>query len=85
MAGRRLGAYFTANDDLFKKIHSHDRAQGQGHPYDVYANVSAISAINEDREKLIRDWHILWGAERKGLYAYLIESGDFDELFHGHR
>ncbi|MEK7545103.1 MAG: aminotransferase class I/II-fold pyridoxal phosphate-dependent enzyme [Patescibacteria group bacterium] len=77
----RIGMYFSANEEIFKEIQNTNTTNGAGNGQSKEAFVFAIASATSEQEAIIRELHEFWGRERKGLYHYLIRSGNFENLF----
>ncbi len=80
-SGERLGTYFSANAEIYEGIQNINMMLSAGNGRQKSALVLALTNPTEAQDQKIQQLHEFWARERKGLYAYLIESGDFEDLF----
>ncbi|MBI2453873.1 aminotransferase class I/II-fold pyridoxal phosphate-dependent enzyme [Candidatus Peregrinibacteria bacterium] len=80
-SGERLGAYFSANPDIYNGIQNINMILSAGNGRQKSALVLALTNASEEQEAKIRELHEFWARERKGLHHFLIKSGKFPHLF----
>lgn len=80
-AGERVGAYFAANDDVYRGVQNTNMTLSAGNGRQKSALVLALTNPTEAQAATIHELHQFWARERRGLHAYLIENGRFTDLF----
>lgn len=82
LCASRVGAYFTANKELFELHHPLARNETVGVPNGVYTLAYALAEMEETQdEESLEDLHKFWGQEREEMYNWLIASGEYSDLF----
>ncbi len=80
-SGERLGAYFSANPDIYNPIQNMNMMLSAGNGRQKSALVLALTQTTDEQEAVIKKLHEFWANERKGLYTYLMGHGNFGHLF----
>ncbi len=80
-SGERLGAYFSANPDIYNGIQNVNMMLSAGNGRQKSALVLALTNATEEQENKFRELHEFWAREREGLYTYLIKNSQFTHLF----
>lgn len=82
ICGERAGLFFSANKSLFDPPQNEMMVLTAGVSRYMDCLVKAISTATPEQNNAIDRMHEFWAAEKRGLFAYLIESGNFTHLFH---
>lgn len=80
-SGERLGAYFSANPDIYNGIQNVNMMLSAGNGRQKSALVLALTNPTEEQTATIIRLHEFWARERMGLYAYLMKNESFSDLF----
>jgi len=81
LCGERIGAYFSANRQLFDSHHNVNMILSAGNGRHKSAMVLAIAQTTSSEEEVIHALHRFWQEERLGLYQYLTGNERFCDLF----
>jgi hypothetical protein len=81
LTGQRIGMFFSANKELHELVQNMDMAITAGHGHNLSAKMMAYMENPEENDAILKELHRFWGRERKGLYNYLIKSGNYADLF----
>lgn len=81
LCGERIGAYFSANADIFSPVQNVNMTLAAGNGHFRSAMVQSLCDTTADQEAGIQGLHRFWARERQGLHQYLLGSGKFSELF----
>ncbi len=79
--GERIGVYTSPNDEIFGRIQNLNMTLSAGNGRYRSALAEALATPTPVQAQKLRELHQFWGQERKGLYQYLIGSGNFDDIF----
>lgn len=82
VCGDRVAAFFSENPELFNPLMNAVMVYTAGMPRFTVAEFQALSEASFKQNAVIKQLHEFWAAERRGLYNYLIKSGNFTDLFH---
>ena len=81
LCGERIGAYFSANRQLFDSHHNVNMMLSAGNGRHKSAMALAIAQTTSSEEEVIHALHRFWQEERLGLYRYLTGNDRFRDLF----
>lgn len=81
LTGQRIGMFFSANKELHNLVQNMDMAITAGHGHNLSAKMMAYMENPEENDAIFKELHRFWGRERKGLYHYLVKSGNYADLF----
>lgn len=81
ICGERVGAYFSANDELFTAVQNVTMILTAGMSKQVDALAYALATASSEQNAVIKQLHEFWALERNGLYNFLIKSNEFKDLF----
>jgi len=74
LCGERLGMYFSANEELFTKMHTANIAFSAGPGRHKDNQFLALGHMTEQDKEGVDELHQYWQQERKGLRAFLLSD-----------
>jgi len=72
--GERLGIYFSANPELFTKLHTANIAFSAGPGRIKDCQFKALGEMTPEEKAAVDEVHRFWGTERKGLLNFLLSD-----------